>query len=171
MRLRTLLAAAIVVCGPAWCAGDPVTLNINGNVKAAPCQVSSDSVTKTVDLNGGKALTAASLYTAGSTTPWVNFDFQIEQCPPGTSQVAIFFNGEPDDSHPQDMYRNQGTASAVAIQVQSVDGQPLGNGQSVAGVIASQGYTWNLRARLYSQQGQAQAGTVNAGVTVTLIYQ
>lgn len=38
-------------------AADPVTLNITGNIIASPCQISSDSVTKAIDL--GKVRTSS----------------------------------------------------------------------------------------------------------------
>ena len=70
-RKRWLLALMLLT-GQVWGQGDPIVLNIKGNVKAAPCQVSSDSITKTVDLTAGSPVTASSMYTAGSTTPWVS---------------------------------------------------------------------------------------------------
>ncbi|MGI3452071.1 fimbrial protein [Citrobacter arsenatis] len=166
---RMVIVTALLT--PVLCLGDPVTLNINGNVKTAPCQVSSDSVAKTVDLTAGQSVTASSLYTAGSTTPWVAFDLSVEQCPAGTTRVSIVFNGNADSNHPEDMYRNVGTASPVAVQLQANDGLPLGDGKILTGNIFNRGYTWRLRARIYSEQGQVMPGTVNSAVTVSMIYQ
>ena len=168
-RKRWLLA--LMLTGQVWGQGDPIALNIKGNVKAAPCQVSSDSITKTVDLTAGSPGTASSMYTAGSTTPWVSFDFSIEHCPEGTTGVMIQFNGNADDMHRDDMYRNLGTATPVAIQLQAADGRPLGDGQVLTSEIVAQRYTWNLRARLYSEQGQVSPGTIDSVVTVSLSYQ
>lgn len=52
MKKLSVLAAATIVLlmNTSAQAGDPVTLNITGNVIASPCQVSSDSITKSVDL-------------------------------------------------------------------------------------------------------------------------
>ncbi|EOG8081920.1 type 1 fimbrial protein [Citrobacter sp. CK184] len=168
-RKRWLLA--LMLTGQVWGQGDPIALNIKGNVKAVPCQVSSDSITKTVDLTAGSPVTASSMYTAGSTTPWVSFDFSIEHCPEGTTGVMIQFNGNADDMHRDDMYRNLGTATPVAIQLQAADGRPLGDGQVLTSEIVAQRYTWNLRARLYSEQGQVSPGTIDSVVTVSLSYQ
>ncbi|RNW25604.1 fimbrial protein [Citrobacter werkmanii] len=164
-------AIVMVLASPVWGMGDPVTLNINGNVKTAPCQVSSDSVNKTVDLTPGQSVTASSLYTAGSTTPWVAFELSVEQCPAGTSRVTVLFNGNADSDHPNDMYRNIGTASPVAIQVQASDGVPLGNGKSLTANISNQRYTWRLRARIYSEQGLVTPGTINSAITISMTYQ
>ena len=169
-RKRWLLALMLLT-GQVWGQGDPIALNIKGNVKAAPCQVSSDSITKTVDLTAGSPVTASSMYTAGSTTPWGRFDFSIETCPEGTTGVMIQFNGNADDMHRDDMYRNLGTATPVAIQLQAADGRPLGDGQVLTSEIVAQRYTWNLRARLYSEQGQVSPGTIDSVVTVSLSYQ
>ena len=169
-RKRWLLALMLLT-GQVWGQGDPIALNIKGNVKAAPGQVSSDSITKTVDLTAGSPVTASSMYTAGSTTPWVSFDFSIEHCPEGTTGVMIQFNGNADDMHRDDMYRNLGTATPVAIQLQAADGRPLGDGQVLTSEIVAQRYTWNLRARLYSEQGQVSPGTIDSVVTVSLSYQ
>ncbi|CBG88569.1 fimbrial protein [Citrobacter rodentium] len=171
MRGRHCLAAIALFSVPAWGVGDPVMLNVTGNVKAAPCQVRSDSVAKTVDLTAGHSVTASSLYTSGSATPWVAFDLSVEKCPPGTTRVTIVFNGAPDDDNPRDMYKNVGSATPVAIQLQSSEGQPLGDGTLLAGDITGQQYTWKLRARIYSQQGQVMPGTINSVVTVSMIYQ
>ncbi|HCT3346672.1 fimbrial protein [Citrobacter koseri] len=169
-RKRWLLALMLLT-GQVWGQGDPIALNIKGNVKAAPCQVSSDSITKTVDLTAGSPVMASSMYTAGATTPWVSFDFSIEHCPEGTTGVMIQFNGNADDMHRDDMYRNLGTATPVAIQLQAADGRPLGDGQVLTSEIVAQRYTWNLRARLYSEQGQVSPGTIDSVVTVSLSYQ
>lgn len=171
MRYGTRAVFLLLFSTSAWSAGDPVTLNIIGNVKAGPCQISSDSVSKTVDLTAGKTVTASSLYTAGSTTPWVAFDLSVEQCPPGTTRVSVTFNGQADGENPEDMYRNTGTATPVAVQLQSREGEPLGDGRSLTGTITDQRYTWNLRARIYSQRGQVTSGSINSVVTVSMTYQ
>ena len=90
-------------------AGDPVTLNITGNVIASPCQVSSDSITKSVDL--GQNIRASSLQTAGAATDWVNFDINLNSCPAGTTKAIMTMHGTADLNNPADMYRNTGTAT------------------------------------------------------------
>ncbi|HGL4174382.1 fimbrial protein [Citrobacter koseri] len=95
----------------------------------------------------------------------------FEHCPEGTTGVMIQFNGNADDMHRDDMYRNLGTATPVAIQLQAADGRPLGDGQVLTSEIVAQRYTWNLRARLYSEQGQVSPGTIDSVVTVSLSYQ
>jgi minor fimbrial subunit len=69
------------------------------------------------------------------------------------------------------MYQNTGTASPVAIQLQANDGVPLGNGKSLTANISEQRYTWRLRARIYSEQGQVTPGTINSAITISMTYQ
>lgn len=165
------VAMATLFLMPAWSFAEPVTLSISGNIKAAPCQVSSDSVTKTIDLTSGHFVTAPSMNSAGATTPWVTFDLSVEQCPAGTTHVTVLFNGTADSEHSDDMYRNVGTASPVAIQLQASDGQPLGDGKLLTAEITNQRYTWNLRARIYSERGRVTPGTINSVITVSMTYQ
>ena len=49
-------------------------MNIKGKIVAAPCQISSDSVARTISLTDSQGIRASSLYTPGSATEWVPFD-------------------------------------------------------------------------------------------------
>ena len=111
MKKLSVLAAATIVLlmNTSAQAGDPVTLNITGNVIASPCQVSSDSITKSVDL--GQNIRASSLQTAGAATDWVNFDINLNSCPAGTTKAIMTMHGTADLNNPADMYRNTGTAT------------------------------------------------------------
>ncbi len=150
-------------------AGDPVTLNITGNVIASPCQVSSDSITKSVDL--GQNIQASTLQTAGSVTDWVNFDVNLSSCPAGTTKAIMTMHGTADLANPNDMYRNTGTATNLAVQLQSQAGDQLGNTKTISGTIASNAYTYKLRARAYTQNGGVMPGSITSVVTATFEYQ
>lgn len=153
------------------CAGDPVIVNIQGKITAAPCQVSSDSINQTIDLTAGEKVTASSMYTPGSATKWVNFRFNVENCPAGTSKATIQFNGVVDNNNPDDMYANNGTAGNVAVQLQRSNGEPLGNNKQSTGIIENARYSWGLRARIFSEKGNVTPGTINAAVTATITWQ
>lgn len=150
-------------------AGDPVTLNITGNVIASPCQVSSESITKSVDL--GQNIQASTLQAAGSTTDWVNFDINLNSCPAGTTKAIMTMHGSADLANPRDMYLNTGTATNLAVQVQSQAGDQLGDTKTISGTIASNAYTYKLRARAYTQNGGVMPGSINSVVTATFEYQ
>ncbi|MGU3523329.1 fimbrial protein [Enterobacteriaceae bacterium C23F] len=152
-------------------AGDPVTLNITGNVVASPCEISSDSITKTIDLGNGSPLQAGSFQTAGSASDWVSFKINLINCPASTTKATIQFHGTPDADNPADMYKNTGTATGVAVQLQGSGGDQFGDGKSFTGTIANNAYTYNLRARAYSQNGNVTSGTISAVVTTTFTYQ
>lgn len=171
MKKLSLLAAATLTMMSinAVNAADPVTLNITGNVIASPCQVSSDSITKSVDL--GQNIQAASLQAAGSATNWVNFDINLNSCPAGTTVAIMTMHGTADLANPADMYRNTGTATNLAVQLQSQAGDQLGNTKTISGNIASNAYTYKLRARAYTQNGGAMPGSIASVVTATFEYQ
>ncbi|CAM7491158.1 MULTISPECIES: fimbrial protein [Enterobacter] len=171
MKKLSVLAAATIVLlmNTSAQAGDPVTLNITGNVIASPCQVSSDSITKSVDL--GQNIQASSLQTAGAATDWVNFDINLNSCPAGTTKAIMTMHGTADLNNPADMYRNTGTATNLAVQVQSQAGEQLGNTKTISGTIASNAYTYKLRARAYTQNGGVMPGSISSVVTATFEYQ
>ncbi|WP_010431826.1 fimbrial protein [Enterobacter mori] len=150
-------------------AGDPVTLNITGNVIASPCQVSSDSITKAVDL--GQTIQASSLQTAGAATSWVNFDINLSSCPAGTTNAIMTMHGTADLSNPGDMYSNTGSAMNLAVQLQSQAGDALGDTKTLSGAVASNAVTYKLRARAYTQNGGVMPGSINSVVTATFEYQ
>lgn len=150
-------------------AGDPVTLNITGNVIASPCQVSSDSITKAVDL--GQTIQASSLQIAGAATNWVNFDINLSSCPAGTTNAIMTMHGTADLSNPGDMYRNTGSATNLAVQLQSQAGDALGDTKTLSGAVANNAVTYKLRARAYTQNGGVMPGSINSVVTATFEYQ
>lgn len=171
MKKLNMLACAITVFffSNNVSAADPVTLNITGNVIASPCQVSSDSITKSVDL--GQNIQASSLQAAGSATNWVNFDINLNSCPPGTTVAIMTMHGTADLYNPADMYRNTGTATNLSVQLQSQAGDQLGNTKTISGTIASNAYTYKLRARAYTQNGGVMPGSISSVVTATFEYQ
>ncbi|WP_239667346.1 fimbrial protein [Franconibacter helveticus] len=171
-RTGVLTAAvmALMVCSTATRA-DPVTVNINGNVVASPCDINSDSVTKTIDLGNGSPIQASNLQTAGSYTNWVLFDINIVNCPAGTTKATIQFHGSPDANSPADMYANTGTATNVAVQLQGTGGQQFGDGKTFTATIANSAYSYHLRTRAYSTNGGVTPGTISAVVTASFTYQ
>lgn len=148
---------------------DPVTLNITGNVIASPCQITSDSVTKAVDL--GQNIQASSLQSAGSSSDWVNFDINIDTCPTGTTKAIMTMHGTADALSTGDLYKSTGTATNLGVQLQSQAADQLGDGKSITGTIASNAYTYKLRARAYSTNGAVTPGTISSVVTATFVYQ
>ncbi|STD10677.1 fimbrial protein [Cronobacter sakazakii] len=152
-------------------ADDPVTMNISGKVTASPCTVDGDSINKTIDLGNGQPIQTSTLYEAGSATPWITFHINLKDCPTGTTKATITFAGTPDEDNPDDMYKNSGTATNVAVQLQGTGGDKFGNGKYWTGVVDKETYTYNLKTRAFTQNGQVSPGTINAVVTASFTYQ
>ncbi|MDK9606996.1 fimbrial protein [Lelliottia wanjuensis] len=151
-------------------AGDMDIININGRITAAPCKVDTDSLNVAVSL--GDNIMIGDLSKAESSTPWVAFHLKVVECPAAITKSTVTFSGKADTDNPENMYANDGTAKNVAVELQGVDGEPLGNGKSLTGAIdVDRTYTFNLLARAYSATGKATAGKISAYVTATFTYQ
>lgn len=168
MKADQFLIPCLLAASAYGYAADPVTLNITGNIVASPCQVSSDSITKSVDL--GQSIQAAGLQTSGSSTTWTNFTINLTACPAGTTKAIMTMHGTADSNSPNDMYQSTGTAQNVSVQLQSQAADQLGDGKSITGTIASNAYSYQLRARAYTQNGAVTPGTIISTVTATFVY-
>lgn len=154
-------------------AGDPVTLNITGNVVASPCEVNAASQNMTIDLGGGKDLQTADLNEAGSSSPWVPITVALENCPAGTSSVTATFHGTSDTNDPDTLYSNTGTATNVAVQLEGTSQEAYGNGKTstIAIADATDGKpTWKLQTRAFSKSGSVTPGTINSVITMSFAY-
>lgn len=169
------LAALYIAVGCAHyaMAGDPVTLNITGNVVASPCEVSAASENMTIDLGGGKDLQTADLNAAGSSSPWVPIIVSLENCPAGTSSVTATFHGTSDNDDAETLYTNTGTATNVAVQLEGTAEEHYGNGKTSTINIAdaTDGKpTWNLQTRAFSKSGSVTPGTISSVITMSFAY-
>lgn len=167
MKLK-MIAVGLLTASTSLFAADPVTLNITGNIVASPCQISSDSVT--IPVNLGTNIQASDLQTAGTSTSWVPFSIALVSCPAGTTTATMTMHGTADSAQPADLYTNTGTATNVAVQLQSTTGTQLGDGKTITGNIASGSYTYQLQARAYTKNGAVTPGTINSVVTATFVY-
>lgn len=153
-------------------AADPVSINVTGNIVASTCEVASDSITKTIALDGGKGIQAKDLTAAGAASEWVAFDINLENCPAGTTSAKITFSGTPDETNPDDMYANTGTAQNASVQLQGTGGEKFGNGKSYNySPIQNNVVVFHLHSRIYTQNGGVTPGTVSAVVTADMTYQ
>ncbi|WP_052284943.1 fimbrial protein [Kluyvera genomosp. 1] len=168
MKTSCILSVLLLAATPAL-ADDPVPVNVYGNVIASACNISDESVYQQVNL--GDEISNLKLKTAGTATDWVDFHIKLVDCPSATTKAVMTFHGDEDESNPDDMYRNSGSAKNVAVQVQSLEGDKLGDGKSITGNIVNNAYTYNLHARVYTPQGNASSGTIEAVVTATFVYQ
>lgn len=149
-------------------AGDPITLNITGNILASPCEVDG---TGTVPVNLGENLQSADFQDAETSSAWVPFSVSLKNCPAGTSSVTATFGGTADTSDPNTLYVNTGTATNVAVQLEGKNSEPYGNGKtSTLDISSGVDPKWDLQARAYSSAGGVTPGTINASVTRGLTY-
>lgn len=166
-----ILSAVVlsIFFGKLCTASDLVTIDFSGNFIASACQIDSSSVSQNIDL--GQNIDVSTLQSPGSGSQWVAFGIKLVNCPAGTSFATIQFHGESDNSNPEDLYMNSGTAKNVAVELQGTGGQLFGNGKSYTASISSNSVVYNLRTRAYSSDGSATAGTINSIVTATFTYQ
>lgn len=165
----TLYMAAIAYALPSQAAD--TTMTMTATVVASPCTVDSDSITKTIALDGGNGLQAKDLQTAGATSAWVDFDINLKDCPAGTTQAVMTFSGTADDDDAAN-YKNTGTAKNIAVQLnEKGSGNQLSNGIAWTRDITSGTAQYSMSARAYTKNGGTTPGTVQAVVTASFTYQ
>ncbi|WP_273868654.1 fimbrial protein [Serratia odorifera] len=170
-RLRFSLLCLITGIGATGIANgaDPVTINITGNVIAAPCVVDGNN---SINVDLGE-VPAPELSAVDSSTPWKSFNLMVKNCPAGTSKVTATFSGTPDRDGPLWRYLNTGTAKGIGVELAKVDSNTnLPNGTNwVVNVDSNRSATWSMRTRMVAMKGNATPGTVKAVVIATLTYQ
>ncbi|EHJ2438120.1 TPA: type 1 fimbrial protein [Salmonella enterica] len=149
---------------------DTVSLNITGNVIAAPCMVNGVAGNIDVDLGNIQATT---LSAASSSSPEVPFDIKLTNCPTGTSSVLATFSGTSDPVAGTNYYINTGTATNVAVAlIQASTGNLKGNGMTINQTVQpDRTVTISMKAKAYSSAGGAMPGTIKSVVTATFTYQ
>lgn len=154
----------MMVSSPLAHAGTSVSLTFNGNIKASSCTVSD------INLNLGTTLAADLFYTAQSGSNWQNFNINLTNCSPSITQAKLTFSGTADTNDINSLYKNQGTAQNVAVQLKAADDTPLGNTKTLMASISSLGATIPLKVRAFSSNGGGTPGTIYANITATIIY-
>jgi minor fimbrial subunit len=173
MAKLTILATAslgLMMVSQVGFAGDPVTLNITGNVVASPCIVNGGTGNIDVDLGD---IQASTLSAAASSSAEKAFDIKLTACPTGTSSVTTTFSGTSDTVAGTDYYKNTGTAGNVAVAlIQASSGSLKGNGSTITQTVqADRTVTLSMKAKAYSSAGGATPGTIVSVVTATFTYQ
>jgi len=146
-----------------------VTINISGKIVASPCVVDGAS---TVNVDLGQDLQAADLSTAASASAWVPFTISMKDCPTSTTNVIATFSGTGDAADLTRLYTNNGTATNVAVELQSNDSAHISLGNTKAMTIprsATNTAVFPLQSRVWSK-GNASTGTIASVVSVTFTY-
>ncbi|HHR6130554.1 TPA: fimbrial protein [Providencia alcalifaciens] len=145
-----------------------VTVNFKGNIKAATCNLSTGNNID-VDLTN---IGLDSFISAQGTSPWKTFNIELKDCSAYINNVKLTFTGTGDSADINSLYKNSGTATNIAIQLQSGDGTtPLGNTKALTVPTNGQSLvSVPLRTRAFSSLGNGTAGTLSANITATITY-
>lgn len=152
----------------------PVSVNITGNVLAAPCTF--DTINSQLSVPLGDTL-ATNLATASSASNHTSFKLVLKDCPVSTTKVTATFDGPLNaDLAGGNSYASTGTAKGVSVKVKfDADMWASGafgkNTQKTVNVAADHTATFPLWAAMYSPSGGATPGTVNTTMTATFTYQ
>ncbi|MET3654721.1 fimbrial protein [Dyella japonica] len=144
--------------------------NLSGQIVSGTCQWSISDVDSVVVLDP-IPLTAVPASGAVGFKP---FQLTVSQCTADLSKATFTFSGTPDISDPL-RYQNTGTATGMAIELQSADGQTIGaNGVNSARTVPVSGTlaTLPLRVAYWHPAGTlVTVGTVESAAVVTMSYQ
>lgn len=164
---KLFLINALIISSPSL-ASDNVNLNFIGNIRVATCNISNgDNVN--VDL---KNIPATNFEQANSGSNWNDFYITFTDCSTAINQISVTFSGVSDTADVNSLYKNQGTAKNIAVQLENGPGSiKLGNQKSL--VVTLGGLTdvrlW-LRTRAFSPSGKGMPGTISAKVTANIVY-
>ncbi|HHR6223750.1 fimbrial protein [Providencia alcalifaciens] len=149
-------------------AADTVYLKFTGNIKAATCNLSTGN-NLDVDLT---TIPLDTFYSGTKASDWKIFTIELKDCSSFINSVRLTFSGTADNADVASLYKNSGTATNIAIQLQSGDGAtPLGNSKVLT--IPTNGQplvSVPLRTRAFSSLGNGTSGTLSANITATITY-
>ena len=149
-------------------ADEGTAVNITANIVASPCIPSEDTVQGNVSLG---SFYTSHLSNSGDATDWVPFTIKLTDCPVTTTAVTVSFSGESDGSNP-DYFKNMGTSSHVAIDIQDTKGSHIRNGAArLLTVNPAHTASLDLQSRMVTPQGNATAGSVTGLVELSFSYQ
>ncbi|MFG0740055.1 fimbrial protein [Providencia sp. TYF_10] len=144
------------------------TIEFNGTVNTGACTIAPSSVNKEVQLG---SVPAASLQTAGSQGPNIDFTLELTDCildnETDYSKVTVKFTGQMDAAGT--LWASTGTASNVGVLFQNASGENLQINDTVEQSLNAGTNVINLSARMQSL-GAATAGSVKSTVAYVLDY-
>lgn len=159
------LLSAVMVTHSSWAADS--TVGVKAEVYEEACTVTAGA---SLEIDFG-TLSRVVLQSAGSATTWVDAPKKIElSCPAGISKVTAKFDGTADAAA-TNTFKNVGTAKNVSIDLQTQGGEGIAPGMSQTVTVVAGAAEYALRARIYSKNGGAEAGTVSSAASFTLSYQ
>lgn len=162
-----LLLSSLIFSGNLF-AASTVTLNFTGNIRAATCNITGGN---NIDIDL-KNISADVFRNASSGSNWNTFNISLNNCSSFINQVKLTFTGTADTADVASLYKNQGTAKNLAVQLQNGNGTTALGNQKVLQVSTNGQATINipLRTRAFSSLGNATPGTISANITATITY-
>lgn len=160
-------------CGGSVAARPVETFNINANIliQVPTCNISSDSVSKTVTLPSINTSQFSGTPPTAGTTP---FSLQLTNCPSKLGVVITLATSNPQPSTTGVIAPSgSGYASGIGVQILNANGiTPVTFGTAIStGTTSASNYTINLFARYYQTGATISAGSVKGIATYTLNYQ
>lgn len=162
-----LLLSSLIFSGNLF-AASTVTLNFTGNIRAATCNITGGN---NIDIDL-KNISADVFRNASSGSNWNTFNISLNNCSSFINQVKLTFTGAADTADVASLYKNQGTAKNLAVQLQNGNGTTALGNQKVLQVSTNGQANINipLRTRAFSSLGNATPGTISANITATITY-
>ncbi|MEY1197450.1 fimbrial protein [Providencia rettgeri] len=162
-----LLLSSLIFSGNLF-AASTVTLNFTGNIRAATCNITGGN---NIDIDL-KNISADVFRNASSGSSWNTFNISLNNCSSFINQVKLTFTGTADTADTASLYKNQGTAKNLAVQLQNGNGTTALGNQKVLQVPTNGQANINipLRTRAFSSLGNATPGTISANITATITY-
>ncbi|HEY4437446.1 MAG TPA: fimbrial protein [Lelliottia sp.] len=143
-------------------------INITGKVVAMPCIVIGGNTNLDVDLGD---IPANLLQSPSSSSAEKPFTLDLTNCPAGTTSVVTRFTGTSDPVAGINYYKNNGTATNVAVAlIQASTSNLKGTGTTITQNVQSGSVTFALKAKAYSSAGNTTPGTINATVVAAMTY-
>ncbi|MEY1183353.1 fimbrial protein, partial [Providencia rettgeri] len=109
-----LLLSSLIFSGNLF-AASTVTLNFTGNIRAATCNITGGN---NIDIDL-KNISADVFRNASSGSNWNTFNISLNNCSSFINQVKLTFTGTADTADAASLYKNQGTAKNLAVQLQN----------------------------------------------------
>lgn len=168
-RKLWLLLAAFALCGGASSAAlAQSNVSVTGRLTAGTCQWGVGGSDHAVPLDPINVAQLRQGQVAGPKT----FSLSLTNCAAGTVSATFTFLGTSDATDKL-RYRNSGSATGVAVELQSSDGRTIGadgtDNQRTATVTGNQ-VTLPLQAGYWQVGAQASGGTVDSGITFAIQY-
>ncbi|UNH41779.1 type 1 fimbrial protein [Moellerella wisconsensis] len=147
---------------------DRINLKFSGDIKASTCNI-SNGANINIDLKNIPAITFEKL---NSFSAWSYFSIDLNNCSSAINQVKITFTGISAPEDVNSLYRNQGTAKNIAVQLENNTGKiQLGNKKSLnVSINGKDNVKILLRTRAFSKSGNGMPGTISAKITANIIY-